>query len=196
MHLRNILLSLVLLGIFALRAQGAVAGPLAAGGSKVFLTMPEALELAFPECEIEKRTIYLSKEERETIEKLAKVELLGGVFRPYVARKEGKLVGYAYFDLHRVRTLRETLMIVVDPQAKVRRIEVLAFGEPEEYLPREGWYGQFIGRGLDAELGLKTGIRGVAGATLTSRATTDAVRRVLAVHAWDEGRLSTLVAKK
>jgi hypothetical protein len=65
----------------------------------------------------------------------------------------------------------------------VARLEVLAFAEPEEYLPRARWYGQFLGRALDDELNLGRGIRGVSGATLTARATTRAVRRVLAVHA-------------
>jgi hypothetical protein len=64
----------------------------------------------------------------------------------------------------------------------VRRIEVLAFREPEDYLPRAAWYGQFLDRELGDGLALKRDIRGVAGATLTARATTDAVRRVLALH--------------
>ena len=44
------------------------------------------------------------------------------------------------------------------------------------------WYGQFPGKGLDADLDLKRGIHPVAGASLTARATTAAVRRVLALH--------------
>ena len=36
--------------------------------------------------------------------------------------------------------------------------------------------------GFDDELSMKRGIRAVTGATLTARATTDAARRVLAVH--------------
>jgi hypothetical protein len=73
-------------------------------------------------------------------------------------------------------------MVVVDPGGRVRRIEVLSFREPQDYLPREGWYGQFEGRALDGELNMKKGIRGITGATLTARATTEAARRVLALH--------------
>ena len=81
-----------------------------------------------------------------------------------------------------MRTLPETLMVVVDPQGKVARVEVLAFAEPEDYLPPGRWYGQFLGQGLSDELALGHHIRGVTGASLTARATTDAVRRVLAIH--------------
>ena len=57
------------------------------------------------------------------------------------------------------------------------------FEEPLEYMPREGWYGQYKGQELDDNLALKRDIRPVTGATLTARATNEAVRRVLAIHA-------------
>ena len=73
-------------------------------------------------------------------------------------------------------------MVVVGAGGEVRRVEVLSFDEPPDYMPREGWYGQFEGQALSDELDLDRGIRRVTGATLTGRATTDAVRRVLALH--------------
>jgi hypothetical protein len=99
-----------------------------------------------------------------------------------VAFRGGQPAGTAWFDTHRVRTLPETLMIVVDGQGRVGRIEVISFREPEEYLPRGAWYEQFLGKTLEPSLQLKRDIRPVTGATLTARATTDAVRRVLALH--------------
>jgi len=83
---------------------------------------------------------------------------------------------------HVVRTETETLMILVGAAGAIARIEVLSFTEPEEYLPREHWYGQFPGKRLDDELAVKRGIRPVSGATLTARATTQAARRILALH--------------
>jgi Na+-translocating ferredoxin:NAD+ oxidoreductase RnfG subunit len=59
----------------------------------------------------------------------------------------------------------------------------VTFREPLEYMPRKGWYEQYEGQELDDDLALKRNIRPVTGATLTARATTDAVRRVLALHA-------------
>ncbi|HEY4594500.1 MAG TPA: FMN-binding protein, partial [Thermoanaerobaculia bacterium] len=100
----------------------------------------------------------------------------------YTAVRGGQPAGTAYFDTHKVRTLPETLMIVVDPQGKVSRVEVLSFAEPEDYLPPNRWYGQFAGQGLGDDLALGRHIRNVTGASLTARATTEAVRRVLALH--------------
>jgi Na+-translocating ferredoxin:NAD+ oxidoreductase RnfG subunit len=56
------------------------------------------------------------------------------------------------------------------------------FTEPPEYQTSERWLAQFNGRALDPELALKRGIRALSGATLSSQAATDAVRRVLAIH--------------
>lgn len=149
---------------------------------KVFLKVDEALALAFPKCEVERTTQTLDKTEKARASKLAGVPWTKGVVFPYVARKDGKVIGTAYFDTHKVRTLRETIMIVVGPDEKILRIEILAFGEPTDYLPRAKWYAQFTGAKLDADLNLKKRIKRVSGATLTARATTNAARRTLALH--------------
>jgi len=148
---------------------------------KVLLTADEALSLAFPDCVYERRTVYLTAAQLQRARQLAGVELPTALVYPYVAARGGTRVGTAYFDRHPVRSLTETLMVVVDPQGKVARVEVLAFNEPENYLPRAGWYQQFLGRKL-AGSDLDRSIHGISGATLTARATTQAVRRVLAIH--------------
>jgi Na+-translocating ferredoxin:NAD+ oxidoreductase RnfG subunit len=142
----------------------------------------EALRLAFPGSGIARRTAYLTPEQVQRAAELSGEEVASALVTYYEARQGGQLAGSAYFDTHRVRTLPETLMVVVDPQGKVRRVEVISFREPEEYMPRGAWYGQFQGHKLDRELEVKRGIHPVTGATLTVRATTAAVRRVLALH--------------
>ncbi len=167
--------------LFAAAALLAVASP-GSGRAKVFLTVDDALALAFPDCQIERLTTFLTDEQLERARELSGEEIEGALVHPYEATCAGEYAGTAYFDTHRVRTLAETLMVVIDSEERVRRIEILAFREPEEYIPREVWYEQFSARQLAPELDLKRDIRGVTGATLTARATTDAVRRVLALH--------------
>lgn len=151
-------------------------------GGSTFLTAEEAVALAFPGCEVQRETLYLTAEQEKRVELLAGTALDGAIARPWVARREGKIVGTAYIDTHKVRTLKETLFVVVDLEGRVARTEVLAFGEPREYLPRGSWYEAFRGRALDDELRVKRAIRPVTGASITVTATTDAVRRVLALH--------------
>jgi hypothetical protein len=166
-----------------------LASSLAAGASpawaKRLLSQPQALEAAFGAgAAVERQPHYLTARQVERAQALAGagVRLEGALVTRYLGRREGRLLGTAYFDTHRVRTLEETLMIVVTPEGTVARVEVLAFGEPGDYLPRRAWYQQFGGRRLDRELGVSRGIHGVTGATLSARAATEAVRRTLAIH--------------
>ncbi len=163
-----------------LALAAALAAP--AARAKVFLTTDEALRLAFPGSRIERRTAFLTDAQLARARSLAGVEVRSKLVHSYVATSHGRPAGTAYFDTHRVRTLQETVMVVLDAAGKVRRVEVLAFAEPPDYLPRGGWYDQFTGKALDPELTLKRAIRPITGATLTARATTAAVRRVLAIH--------------
>ena len=151
--------------------------------AKVFLTQEEALRLAFPGATVERRTAFLTEAQQKEAQKLSGDDQLPrALVSFYVARKDGREVGTAYFDTHVVRTMPETILVVVDPAGILARVEVLSFSEPEEYLPRPRWYAQFPGKPLDAELSVKRGVRPVVGATLTARATTAATRRVLALH--------------
>jgi Na+-translocating ferredoxin:NAD+ oxidoreductase RnfG subunit len=150
--------------------------------AKVFLSVDEALKVAFPGGQVERRTAFLTPAQVQKVKDLSGVEVPSALVSYHTAVRGGQPAGTAYFDTHKVRTLPETLMIVVDPQGKVARIEVISFREPEEYMPRGPWYQQFLGKRLDADLQIKRGLRPVTGATLTARATTDAVRRVLALH--------------
>ncbi len=174
-----------LVAVIVLSIAGTPAGRALDEGSQagsVHPTLDEALKLCFDDARIERGTVYLTEEQLEQAARLAGEPIASAIVHPYVARRDGQIIGTAWVDSHRVRTLRETILVVVDPEQRVRRVELLAFGEPPEYVPRGAWYGQFDGRRLDDELRLQRGIRGVTGATLTARATTAAVRRVLSVH--------------
>lgn len=160
-------------------------GPLASRASAQTLTQDEALRLAFPGADsVARRTAYLDDAQLARARSLAggEAEVASGVVVHYVATRGGTPLGAAYFDAHRVRTLPEVLMIVVGTDARVRRIEVVRFAEPPEYIPPGGWLGQFTGRALDADLSHKRAIANITGATLTARAVTSATRRVLALH--------------
>lgn len=150
------------------------------------LTQDEALALAFPAADtIERRTAYLDDAQLERAVELAGsgVEIASGVVTYYIAVSGGQAQGVAYFDPHRVRTLPEVLMFIVDPTGRIRRTEVVRFAEPAEYRAPEGWFEQLEGRALDDALSLKGEIHNLTGATLTATAATGAARRVLALHA-------------
>ncbi len=150
------------------------------------LSQQEALALAFPRPDsIVRRTAFLSAGDVANAATLSGpgAEPPPSVLSYYVAWKQGKAVGVAYFDTHRVRTERETLMFALDRAGIIQRVEVLAFAEPPEYAPPRGWLGQFTGIDSPEARALKGKIAGITGATLTTRAAERAARRILALHA-------------
>lgn len=149
------------------------------------LTQQDALRLAFPEpALIERHTAFLDDADIAAAWDLAGpgVELASRVITYYTGVRDGEPLGAAYFDSHVVRTLHEVLMIVVSPDDRIDRIEVLRFDEPPEYLVPDDWIAQLEGRALDDELSLKGAVVNMTGATLTSEAIVAAGRRALAVH--------------
>ena len=166
--------ALVLAGVLALLGTSVEA--------KVFLSQREALELAFPDADrIETDTRVLSREQVEAVERSARSKLDSRIAKFYAAWRDDKVTGYAFIDVHTVRTLPEAFMVVLEPDGATRSVQVLAFHEPLDYLPTDRWYKQFEARSLAAPLRLGRDIHGIAGATLSARAVTSSVRRVLAL---------------
>lgn len=164
-----------------LAALSALLATAAPAGARVLLTQKDALALAFPgDMKVERKTAFLTDEQLAAAEKAAGTKIDSKIWTYYVGSSSA--AGTAYFESHRVRTMNEAFMVVVNPDATVRFIEILSFAEPSEYQAPEKWLGQFSGKKLDEDLMLNRGLRNITGASLTSDAVTKGVRRVLAVH--------------
>lgn len=149
----------------------------------VFFTVDQAIEELFPEGDVTRTTAVLDQAAKERIAEASGCEAPTSIVHPYVVRKDGEVVGTVYFDVHRVRTRRETMAVAVGPDGRVLRVLVCAFAEPQDYIPPQPFYDQFAGRVLDDGVRLRRGVDAVTGATLTCKATVGCVRRVLALHA-------------
>ncbi len=161
-----------------------VLGVLLAGGAhaKVFHSRSEAVELAFPEADrVEDETLLLDDSQVAQVEKRARAKLASRIIKVYRGYQGDTLLGYAFIDVHEVRTLPEAFLVVLSPEGVVRSLRVLAFHEPLEYMPGGRWYEQFEGKSGKDSLRVGDDIHGIVGATLSTRATTEGVRRALAL---------------
>ena len=149
----------------------------------VYYSQREALTLAFPSSDrIDRRSFVLTRGQLSAVERFARSALHSQIVTFHFGWRGDRLLGYALIDVHTVRTLPEALMIVLTPSGSVDAVHVLAFHEPTEYQPRQRWYKQFRGRQLGPTLQLHRGIDAVSGATLSARASTESVRRTLALY--------------
>jgi hypothetical protein len=155
-----------------------------AADAKVFYTRQEAVQLAFPDADrVEDEAVLLDDEQLQRIEQLSRSKLETRLVRVYRGFRQDALLGYAFIDVHNVRTLPEAFLVVLSPAGEVRSLRVLAFHEPLEYMPSERWYEQFRDKSLGEPLRLGGDVHGIVGATLSAQATTLGVRRALAFYA-------------
>lgn len=131
---------------------------------------------------IESRNVFLTVEAAKRAEAAAGAKLATPRVTAWVGRRGDRLLGTAYLDTHAIRSMNETVMIVVSPTGRVAAVEVLAFNEPEDYLPPRRWLGTFTDRALSRDLKPGAAVPHLGGATLTARAVATAVRRTLALH--------------
>lgn len=168
----------------AMIGVGAVLFVMAAAQAKVFYSKKGALDEVFAGADdVQQTNLYLSEGDVSAIAAAAGTPWSSRLTSVYVGRRGGEVLGFAFIDTHKVRSLDETLMVVLGPDGAVRQVVVLAFHEPMEYLANGRWLAQFSGRQLDGSMSMRAGgVDGISGATLTARAVTASVRRVLALH--------------
>ena len=166
--------AIVVLAAAALAAQG--------------ITRDEALAAVYPGATVKTEQVFLTPAQQKQILTRGGVDVPSALVARYVATRDGKVVGRAYVDTHTVRTKRESLLVSLDGDGQVLRVDVTAFLEPVEYRASEAWLRQYRERALDDDLRIDRAIRPIAGATLTARATNTAVRRVLATDQVLENR--------
>lgn len=153
------------------------------GMADVMMTKQQALAYSFPEADrIEKEILYFSDAERRRVTRLARAEMDSGLFTVYRGYRNGRLLGYAFIDTRTIRSKPAVFLVVVNPDGSVRETRVLAWEEPPEYQPPEGWLRQFEGQRLDDRARLGHEVHAISGASLTSRSLADGIRRTLAIR--------------
>ena len=166
-HRYFVLFLLSMHGIIAVHAQG-------------IATKEAAFKMYFADAAIERKTVFLTDDQVKAIQNESKAKVESKLLPYYVARRHGKIIGYAFIETRIMRTMPATFMIVFKPDRIIRAVELLAFTEPDDYKPSERWFAQFKDRAASSGLWFKRDIQNISGATISAQAITDAVRRVAA----------------
>jgi len=164
-------------------AAALLAGLALPAQARIFHSKESALRLAFPGADdVRPLHLFLDDDHVREIERLSQSKVPSRLITVYVGKRQGALLGFAVIDTHVVRTLPETFLVVLNPQGQVSAVHILAFHEPQEYLPPEGWLQQFRDKRLSRSLVVRHEIAGIAGATLSAYAITAGVRKILALY--------------
>jgi hypothetical protein len=150
--------------------------------AKVNTKIENAVAGSFPGVSsIEAKRIILSSGEADAVEKRAGAKLETKIYRYYRFMSEGRCVGYGILVARKVRTKRATVLYAFDASGRLKFAEIMAFGEPPEYIPNVAWMGQFKDRDRGAALKMGKDIPTISGATLSARSISDGARIARAI---------------
>lgn len=160
-------------------ALAALASP---GEGRLLLTREAAIARIFGDTSrTETVTLYLRPEEVAAVRERARAPFDQARVTYYRVTAGDTLAGIAFVERHVVRSSTETVLIAVTPAGTVRAVEILAWNEPEDYLPSDRWLERAAGLGDPAVVRPGAAMPRIAGATLTGQAVTAAIRRSLAL---------------
>lgn len=149
-------------------------GLISVASAQVYLTKDQALKMYLGD-DIQRKTVFLTDENIEEIQQKARAKVESKIVTFYASEK-----GFAFFETRTIRTMPATFIVVVNPKGSVEAVEMMAFYEPEDYLPPKRWLKTFGGKSTNDDLWLKRGIYNISGATLSAQAIAESVRRILA----------------
>lgn len=158
---------------------GLWAGPADAG---VIMTEAEALARAFPGLKPERHSRVLTPAQVAQVEKLARAKVLSPEVTYFEAVRDGRLLGRAYLDTHKVRTMPESVLSVVSPEGHLNMALLLQFNDHPDYVPAPAWLRTLQGKQLDDGVAPGQGVPNIMGSTLSTVALTAAVRRAMAIE--------------
>ena len=164
--------------LILLAAAAGVATPAAA---RLLQTRDAALRRIFgDDARLESRVAWLTPALADSVTALAQTRCEPTSITYWVASHGDTLLGRAWLDTRTVRTMPATTLIAVGPRHEILAVEVLAFHEPDDYLPPRRWLERLRGRTLPRWRSMSD-IDAISGATLSTRAVARAVRLALAL---------------
>lgn len=155
----------------------------------VLSTAEEALKILLPEArEIKEEVKVLTEEQKKDIEERAKIKFdpkLDKEFRFFIGTANGQIVGYAIEDSVKGKWGLIHYMLFLDPEGKITDVMVLEYKEKRgRPVAKRRFLDQFVGKTINDRIKLKRNIRGVSGATISSRGMTNGIRKL--VHVFNE----------
>ena len=131
---------------------------------------------------IEPKQIILTQKQFSQVQSRAKAAVRTKVYRYYdIQSKHGRL-GYAVLIARKVRAKKATVLYAFDNTGRLKFTEIMAFGEPPEYIPNTTWMSQLQNQSASTKLTVGKDIPTISGSTLSARSITEGARVARAIY--------------
>ena len=131
---------------------------------------------------IDPKRIILTKKQFSQVQSRAKAAVRTKIYRYYDIQSSTKRLGYAVLISRKVRSKKATVLYAFDNIGTLKFTEIMAFGEPPEYIPSTTWMNQLQNRDNTAILTVDKDIPTISGATLSARSITEGARVARAIY--------------
>lgn len=142
----------------------------------------EALARAYgKDSVIKQEKLTLTPGEVQDISASANTKVKTSKFRIFSVIRGEKTVAHAVLITQTVRTKSAAVLYMIAPGGTIEAVEIVAFNEPDEFIPPASWIAHFQGKGPADPLRLDGDIPNITGATMSARVITDGSRIALAI---------------
>ena len=131
---------------------------------------------------IEPKQIILTKKQFSQVQSRAKAAVRTKVYRYYEIKSKTQRLGYAVLIARKVRGKKATVLYAFDNAGTLKFTEIMAFGEPPEYIPNKTWMSQLQDKDASTTLTVGKDIPTISGSTLSARSITEGARVARAIY--------------
>lgn len=152
--------------------------------AKVLCGVEDALKTMLPNAQnIKEEVKILTEEQKKIIWEKAEIEFdpeLDKEFRFFIGTSNGHVTGYTLEDTVKGKWGPIHYMLALDPKGKITDAMVLEYQE-RRGAPVAGrrFLEQFMGKTINDKIKLKSDIKGVSGATISSRGMSNGIRKLV-----------------
>ena len=131
---------------------------------------------------IDPKRIILTKKQFSQVQSKAKAAVRTKIYRYYDIKSNTKRLGYAVLIVRKVRAKKATVLYAFDNSGTLRFTEIMAFGEPPEYIPSKTWMSQLQNQNKSTTLTVGKDIPTISGSTLSARSITEGARVARSIY--------------
>jgi hypothetical protein len=131
---------------------------------------------------IDPKQIILTKKQFSQVQSKAKAAVRTKIYRYYDIKSKTKRLGYAVLIARKVRAKKATVLYAFDNSSTLKFTEIMAFGEPPEYIPSKTWMSQLQNKSNSKKLTVGKDIPTISGSTLSARSITEGARVARAIY--------------
>ena len=131
---------------------------------------------------IDPKQIILTKKQFSQVQSRAKAAVRTKIYRYYDIKSKTQRLGYEVLVSRKVRGKKATVLYAFDNCGRLKFTEIMAFGEPPEYMPNKTWMSQLQDKDASATLTVGKDIPTISGSTLSARSITEGARVARAIY--------------